>query len=111
MERIEDMEKLWSNLSDTTKLLLEPLRDNILFLENHLAELRKYPFIEVNPNNPTQQRATHAAKQYRELIQQYNSCVKVLLKAAQNEGASSESPLRAYIQKLREKESMNGTQE
>ena len=111
MERNEDMRKLWSNLSETTQTLLEPLRDNILFLENHLAELRKYPFIEVNPNNPTQQRATHAAKQYRELIQQYNACVKVLLKASQNEGAVTESPLRAYIQKLREQESMNGTQD
>lgn len=106
MDRTENMEELWNGLNDTTKTLLEPLRDNILFLENHLAELRKYPFIEVNPGNPTQQRATHAAKQYRELIQQYNSCVKILLKAAQNEGAGG-SPLRDYLQALRQKENTN----
>ena len=100
MNRLEDMEKLWNGLSDTSQVLLEPLRDNIVFLEKHLAELRKYPFIEVNPKDPTQQRATQAAKQYRELIQQYNSCVKVLMKAAQNEGAGG-SPLRDYVMALR----------
>ena len=72
---------------DRKKELLKLARDDatlielvskMLFLEKRLEELEKLPFIKVNPNNPAQQKTTPAAKQYKELLQQYTNCIKIL---------------------------------
>ena len=62
---------------DSTELVTEVI-DQIIFLEGKLSELMKLPFISVNPNNPAQQRNTPASKMYKEFLQQYINCVKVL---------------------------------
>lgn len=81
--------------------LIEPLVDQLLFLETKLEELKKLPFIKVNPNNPNQQKSTPAQKQYKELLQQYTNVVKVLSSASGHEQEDPESPLRKYYaQKL-----------
>ena len=54
------------------------LVDEIVFIEGRLEELRKLPFIAVNPKNPAQQKATPASKQYKELLQQYNNSLRLL---------------------------------
>lgn len=58
--------------------LVKSVIDDLLFLEERLEALKKLPFIQVNPNNPMQQRSTPAAKQYKEFLQQYINCVKVI---------------------------------
>jgi hypothetical protein len=73
------------------------LIDEVVFLERRLVELREYPFLAINPKNPEQQRQTPAAKQYKELLQQYTNCVKILLKVTCGEAAEEESPLRTWI--------------
>ena len=57
--------------SDEDKQLVVPLIDELLFLEKQLTELKKLPFIKIHPDNPTLQKSTPAARQYRELLQQY----------------------------------------
>lgn len=76
--------------------------DDIVFLEGQLEELRKLPFISVNPQNPAQQRSTPAAKQYKEFLQQYINCIKlieyVIYKDKRLEGEEAEeSPLRKWF--------------
>ena len=58
------------------------LIDEIVFIERQLIEIKKLPFINVNPKNPMQQKATPAAKLYKELLQQYNNSLKLLLKVS-----------------------------
>ena len=58
--------------------LVTNLVDEMLFLEGKLAELKKYPFLQVHPKDPAVQRATPAAKQYKEFLQQYNNCIKII---------------------------------
>lgn len=65
------------------------------FLESRLEELRKLPFIKVNPKNPMQQKTTPAGKQYKELLQQYINLVKALEKFSADE--SEISPLREWL--------------
>lgn len=65
------------------------------FLERHLEELKKLPFIKVNPNNPLQQKSTPAGKQYKELLQQYINLVKALEKLSADENETS--PLREWL--------------
>lgn len=74
-----------------------PLVDDVIFLENQLSQLKKLPFIKVNPNNQTQQKATPASKQYKELLQQYLNCIKVLARATGQDLDDEESPLRKWV--------------
>ena len=92
MDRREELLKVIDN--DVT---LTPLIDEVLFLEQQLVELRKLPFIKVNPKNPAQQKATPAQKQYKELLQQYANIIKLLAKASGTDESDEESPLRKWV--------------
>lgn len=80
------------------------LVDEIVFIEGRLEELRKLPFIYVNPKNPAQQKATPASKQYKELLQQYNNSLRLLYHLSGDLGGEQEeeSPLRAWLRSREE---------
>jgi hypothetical protein len=71
--------------------------DDVVFLEQQLDQLRKLPFMKVNPQNPAQQKPTPAAKQYKELLQQYNNCIKILTGILRKDAPEEDSPLRAFL--------------
>ena len=66
------------------------LVEEIMFIEEQLVELKKMPFINVNPKNPMQQKSTPAAKQYKELLQQYNNCLRLLFRLSGDIGGEVE---------------------
>lgn len=101
MTRAEELKKLCESLDDAAKTTTAQLIDEIVFIETQLKILKEYPFISVNPKNPTQQRATYAAKQYKELLQQYNNCIKILLGVLGKIDTAEVSPLREYLQRMR----------
>lgn len=88
--------------TEDVKDVIAPLIDDVVFLEDQLQALRKLPFIRVNPNNPEQQKATPAAKMYKELLQQYNNCIKILTGILRKDVPEEESPLRAFLNSRRE---------
>lgn len=99
MSRYEELEKL---IPEDGKDLILPMVDEVLFLETQLTELKKLPFIQVNPKNAMQQRSTPAAKQYKEFLQQYINCIKsieyVIYKDKRLQGEEIEdSPLRKWF--------------
>ena len=71
-------DELLKYAGDELSDLITNLVDEMLFLEAKLSELKKYPFLQVHPKDPAVQRATPAAKQYKEFLQQYNNCVKII---------------------------------
>lgn len=94
MNRKDEILKIIGN--DTKYLRLV---DEIIFLEGQLEELKKYPFLSVNPKNKAQQKPTAAAKLYKDLLQQYNNCLKTLYKATGQNENDEESPLRKWVKK------------
>ena len=79
------------------------LIDEIVFIEEQLKELRKLPFISVNPKNPAQQKATPASKQYKEMMQQYNNSLRLLFRLSGDMGEVEEdSPLRKWVKERKE---------
>lgn len=80
------------------------LVDEIIFLEEQLIYLKTFPFININPKNPMQQKTTPAAKQYKELLQQYNNSLRLLLRLSGDMGGESEeeSPLRKWVKSRKE---------
>lgn len=65
-------------LPDDAAPLVGDVIEEIIFLEGKLEELKKLPFIQVDAKNPMRQRNTPAAKMYKEFLQQYINCVKVI---------------------------------
>lgn len=79
------------------------LVDEIVFVEEQLVYLKTLPFININPKNPMQQKTTPAAKQYKELLQQYNNSLRLLLRMSGDIGESEEeSPLRQWAKSRKE---------
>ena len=102
--RYEELAKLCESLDESTQKIVGRVIHEIAFLEDQLENLRQLPFIEVNPKNPSQQRATPAAKQYKEFLQQYNNSVKIILSALGKIETTETSPLREYLQRMRMRE-------
>lgn len=101
MDRAKELKRIISGAKENTdnNILLDNLVDEIVFIEDQLIELKKLPFISVNPNNSCQQKTTPAAKQYKELLQQYTNCLKVIAKANGQDMDDEESPLRKWVKK------------
>ena len=92
MRRKDDLLKI----IDNDELFIN-LVDELIFIEGQLVEMKKLPFIKINPKNPTQQKSTPAAKLYKELLQQYNNSLKVLARATGQDESDEESPLRKWV--------------
>lgn len=97
-------EQLVAIVPEESLELVTSVIDDVIFLEDRLTELKKLPFIEVNPNNPMKQRSTPASKLYKEFLQQYINCIKmieyVIYKDKRLEGdEAEESPLREWFRK------------
>ena len=95
-KRREELLKIFEEAEDA-RHIIEPLVADVVFLEAHLEDLRKLPFIRVNPKNPMQQKPTPAARQYKEMLQQYNNCVKILTGVLRRDIPEEESPLRQWL--------------
>ena len=102
-EREKELRKIISDTGKENAIKANQLIEEIVFIEENLVELRKLPFLNVNPKNPMQQKATPASKQYKELLQQYNNSLRLLFRLAGDFGESEEeSPLRKWIKGRKE---------
>lgn len=98
MNRTEELTAIINKTGKENETKARQLIDEIVFIEGKLVELKKYPFISINPKNPAQQKTTPAAKQYKELLQQYNNSLRLLFRLSGEFGESEEdSPLRTWL--------------
>ncbi len=104
MGRKEELLKLICKNGADNDVKATQLIDEILFIEEQLIFLKTLPFININPKNPMQQKTTPAAKQYKELLQQYNNSLRLLLRLSGDMGGESEeeSPLRKWVKSRKE---------
>ena len=95
-------DELIAIVPDESMELVKSVIDDVVFLEERLTDLKKLPFIEVHPKNPMKQRSTPASKLYKEFLQQYINCIKmieyVIYKEKRLDGDElEESPLRSWF--------------
>lgn len=95
-------EELLSIVPEDSKPMVREVIDEIVFLEERLTELKKLPFIQIHPKDLSKQRNTPASKMYKEFLQQYINCIKmieyVIYKDKRLEGDEVEdSPLRKWF--------------
>lgn len=97
MSRKDDLLALCEGKKESYQLVEE-----ILFLEKELEKIKKLPFTKTHPEDPTRQKILPAARQYKDLIQQYNNCLKTLVRIIGKDDSGGTSPLREWVkQKLR----------
>jgi hypothetical protein len=95
-------DELISIIPEDSLELVSSVIDDVVFLEGRLEELKKLPFIQVHPQDATKQRSTPASKLYKEFLQQYINCIKmiegVIYRDKRLEGdEAEESPLRKWF--------------
>lgn len=98
MTRKEELLNLFNDIDEKKRTIVYRMIDDVVFLEEQLTELKKLPFIKVHPQNSQLQKSTPVAKQFKELLQQYNNCIKILCSVLkQGNGNEQDSPLRDYL--------------
>lgn len=100
--RADKLREIFEKLPEDKRTIIEPLLDDVLFIENKLRELRRLPMIRVHPTNPERQETTPAGKMYKEFMQSYLNALKVLQRTLYLAGENEESPL---VKALKEFES------
>lgn len=98
MEREKQLQEITKSLDKDVLLLMNPLIENIIFLENQLDYLKSLPFILVSSKDPSKQKTTPAYKQYKDLSQTYINSLKVINGALGIDGEQETSPLRQYME-------------
>lgn len=100
MGRKEDLLKVFENVDEGRKKIVEPLIEEAVFLEEQMKMLKAYPFIKFHPHNPNLQKVTAAGKQYREFLQTYTNVISKLSSIYGREEGEEESPLRVFLKGL-----------
>ena len=79
----KDRKQFYLNIFDSAdeseRKLVDRMIDEVVYLEEEMAELKQLPFVAVNPKNPAMQRVTPAAKVYKDCLSQYNNSIRILL--------------------------------
>ena len=75
----------------------QELIKDAVFLEDQCDSLRQLPFVVVNKKNKSIQRATPAAKLYKECLAQYSNIVRILARATDDDSGEEDSPLRKWM--------------
>lgn len=99
MKRIDELNEIINKLTTEQKTVIQPLIDDIVFMESRLSELRKLPQIRVHPKDVARQQVTPAGKQYKETMQAYLNAIKVVLTAFNREDTDAADEL---LEKLKE---------
>ncbi len=100
MSRAEQLHSIFKDVDEGKRIIVDRLIDEAVYLEERLAELKKYPHIKFHPQNPTLQKITAAGKQYREYLQTYTNIMDKLAKVYGKDEGVDESPLRAFLKGL-----------
>lgn len=100
MKRREILDDIFSGVEAKEKKLIDPLLDEIVFLENQMNELKKFPFIRINSKNSNLQRKTEAAKLYKECSQSYMNAIRILCSILHKVDSSAENELMKKLEEF-----------
>ena len=100
MDRAAELHNIFKDVDEGKRVIVSRLIDEAVYLEERLAELKKYPHIKFHPQNPNLQKITAAGKQYREYLQTYVNLMDKLAKVYGKDEGEEESPLRAFLKTI-----------
>lgn len=103
MSRKEELEKIVFKEGSDNHIKAAKLIEYIIDLEDQMDYYMSLPKIKVDKDNPERQKATPAAKLYKEALQQYNNSLRLLFRITGDLGEVEEdSPLRQWCKRREE---------
>lgn len=103
MSRREELEKIVFKEGTDNHIKATKLIDYIIDLEEQIDYYMSLPKIKVDDANPERQKATPAAKLYKEALQQYHNSLRLLFRITGDLGEVEEdSPLRQWCKRREE---------
>lgn len=101
MNRRDELVEIFKGLDGNVLKIVEPMIEDLVFIEDQLKDLRTRPFIKYHPNDPSIQKQTPAGKLYKDLLAQEKDIVRILCSQLHKTGSEDvESPLRLYLKGL-----------
>lgn len=99
-QRKQELFALFSDVEDNEKQLIDKLLDEVVFLEERMAELKRLPFLHIHPKNPSLQRVTPAARLYKECSQSYMNAVRILLSTLRKVESTAQDELLKRLEEF-----------
>lgn len=93
MTRRQTLNEIFKAIDENERKLIEPLVDEVIFLEVQMQELKQMPFISIHPKNPALQKKTEAAKLYKECSQSYMNAIRILCSLLHKVDSSAQDEL------------------
>lgn len=94
------LDAIFANIDGTQKELIDPLLDEIVFLEQRMKELKQMPFITTHPRKPHMQKTTPAAKQYKECSQSYMNAIRILVSILRQQEISEQDEMLKRLEEF-----------
>ena len=94
LKRREILDDIFSGVEGNEKKLIDPLLDEIVFLENQMNDLK------INAKNSSLQKKTEAAKLYKECSQSYMNAIRILCSILHKVDSSAEDELMKKLEEF-----------
>ena len=100
MKREETLEDIFKDVDENEKKLIDPLLEEVIYLEEQMKYLRTLPQIQIHPTNNAIQRKTEAAKLYKEYSQSYMNAIRILLGVLHKLDSSAQDELLKRLEEF-----------
>lgn len=103
MEKYEELLAAFKEADPNNYILVENTIEEMVFIEEKLDYLKTLPFIKVHKEKPELQKATPAAKQYKELMQNYLYMTKILVTLVNKINFEEDDAFSKFLQTVEER--------
>ena len=100
LERAARLHKMFEDLDKDTAEVVGPLINEVVSLEKRMDELRALPFLRVSKTDNSFQKATPAAKLYKECSQSYMNGIRILTGILKKADVSAEDNLMRQLEEF-----------
>lgn len=98
MTRETKLRKIFENIDEDQRELVDRLVTEVIFLEKQMDELKALPFVRVHPDDTSKQKTTAAAKLYKECSASYMNAIRILSGVLRRSDSSAEDDLAALLE-------------
>lgn len=106
MEKYKDLLGAFEKADPNNYILVKNTVDEMIFIEDKLEYLKTLPFIKVHKEKPELQKATPAAKQYKELMQNYLYMTKILVALINKINFEEDDAFSKFLQTVEERRNL-----
>ena len=92
-----EYETIFQNVEPGERSLVDQLIGECVWLEEQMIEVKKLPFIRINPKDPSLQKATPAARLYKEYATSYMNGIRLLLNTLRKVESSAQDELLSRL--------------